>query len=49
MLILLKNAYLHNNYGLVYFEQGNYFAAVKEFKMAISPELYERLMEKNSF
>jgi len=30
-----KNAYLHNNYGLVYVEQGNYFAAVKEFKMAI--------------
>ena len=30
-----KNAYLHNNYGLVCFEQGNYFAAVKEFKMAI--------------
>lgn len=30
-----KNAYLHNNYGLVYVEQGNYYAAVKEFKMAI--------------
>ena len=30
-----KNAFIHNNYGLVYFEQGNYYAAVKEFKMAI--------------
>ncbi|MBR1908025.1 tetratricopeptide repeat protein [bacterium] len=30
-----KNAYIHNNYGLVYAEQGNYFAAVQEFKMAI--------------
>lgn len=30
-----KNAYLHNNYGLVYIEQGNYFAAVQEFKIAI--------------
>lgn len=30
-----KNAFFHNNFGLIYFEQGNYFAAVKEFKMAI--------------
>lgn len=30
-----KNAFFHNNYGLVYFEQGNYLAAVKEFKIAI--------------
>lgn len=30
-----KNAFFHNNQGLVYVEQGNYFAAVKEFKMAI--------------
>lgn len=30
-----KNAYLHNNYGLVYIEQGNYYAAVQEFKIAI--------------
>jgi len=30
-----KNAFFHNNRGLVYVEQGNYFAAVKEFKMAI--------------
>ena len=30
-----KNAFLHNNYGLVYAEQGNYYAAVQEFKMAI--------------
>ena len=29
------NAYLHNNYGLVYAEQGNYYAAVQEFKIAI--------------
>jgi len=31
-----KNAYLHNNYGLVYIEQGNYYAAVQEFKIAIN-------------
>lgn len=30
-----KNAYIHNNRGLMYVEQGNFFAAVKEFKMAI--------------
>lgn len=30
-----KNAYFHNNRGLVYVEQGNYYAAVKEFKIAI--------------
>ena len=30
-----KNAFLHNNMGLIYVEQGNYYAAVKEFKMAI--------------
>ncbi len=30
-----KNAFRHNNMGLLYVEQGNYFAAVKEFKMAI--------------
>lgn len=31
-----KNAYIHNNYGLMYLEMGQYYAAIQEFKIAIS-------------
>ncbi len=31
-----KNAYEHNNMGIVYVEEQSYYAAIQEFKMAIS-------------
>lgn len=31
-----KNAYDHNNKGVIYVEEKNYYAAIQEFKMAIS-------------
>lgn len=31
-----KNAYEHNNKGLIYTEEKDYYAAIQEFKMAIS-------------
>ena len=31
-----KNAYAHNNMGLIYVEEKDYYAAIQEFKMAIS-------------
>jgi len=31
-----KNAYVHNNYGLQYLNIGQYYAAIEEFKIAIS-------------
>lgn len=31
-----KNAYVHNNYGLGYLDMGQYYAAIEEFKIAIS-------------
>lgn len=31
-----KNAYVHNNYGLNYLNIGQYYAAIEEFKIAIS-------------
>ena len=31
-----KNAYYHNNLGIVYVEEHDYYAAIQEFKMAIS-------------
>lgn len=31
-----KNAYEHNNKGIIYVEEGCYYAAIQEFKMAIS-------------
>lgn len=31
-----KNAYVHNNYGLGYLDMGQYYAAIQEFKIAIS-------------
>jgi len=31
-----KNAYHHNNLGVMYIEEKNYYAAIQEFKMAIS-------------
>ncbi len=31
-----KNAELHNNLGVNYLKEGDYFAAIKEFKMAIA-------------
>lgn len=31
-----KNAYIHNNYGLMYLDMGQYYAAIQEFKIAIS-------------
>ena len=31
-----KNAYVHNNYGLMYLDMGQYYAAIQEFKIAIS-------------
>lgn len=30
-----KNAFLHNNMGLMYMQEGFYFGAIKEFKLAI--------------
>lgn len=30
-----RNAYLHNNTGLMYMQEGFYFGAIKEFKLAI--------------
>lgn len=31
-----KNAYAHNNMGLIYVEEKDYYAAIQEFKIAIS-------------
>ena len=31
-----KNAYQHNNLGIMYVEERDYYAAIQEFKMAIS-------------
>lgn len=31
-----KNAYVHNNFGLGYLDMGQYYAAIQEFKIAIS-------------
>lgn len=31
-----KNAFQHNNFGVMYVEEKNYYAAIQEFKMAIS-------------
>lgn len=31
-----KNAYQHNNMGIIYVEEKNYYAAIQEFKTAIS-------------
>ena len=31
-----KNAYHHNNLGVMYIEEKDYYAAIQEFKMAIS-------------
>lgn len=32
----VKNAYYHNNLGIMYVEEKSYYAAIQEFKMAIS-------------
>lgn len=32
----VKNAYAHNNLGIIYMEEKSYYAAIQEFKMAIS-------------
>jgi tetratricopeptide (TPR) repeat protein len=31
-----NNAEMHNNWGVNYLEEGDYFAAIKEFKIAIA-------------
>ncbi len=31
-----QNAYIHNNMGLIYMEERSYYAAIQEFKIAIS-------------
>ena len=47
MIDAVKNSILHNNLGMNYFNEGYYYGAIQEFKIAISLNPFDKRLLKN--